>query len=137
VIRALFLDTSGWLAALLPEQTGHAKAREAYRAVVAGRKAVLTSNLVVAETHSLLLRYRDSSSAMEFYDDVMRDPLHEIVHVDAELERDAVEQWMRPRAGHAFSLCDVVSFELMRREKITRALTFDRHFGAAGFQILR
>ena len=31
---------------------------------------------------------------------------------------------------------NAVSFEVMRRERITHALTFDRHFSLAGYEIL-
>jgi predicted nucleic acid-binding protein len=33
-------------------------------------------------------------------------------------------------------LCDAVSFEVMRRERITSALATDRHFAVAGFDIV-
>lgn len=134
---ALFLDTSGWLSAMLPDQTGHVHARDTYRAAVTARKGVITTNLVVAEMHSLLLRYRGVSHALRFYDDAARDALHEIVYVDEELERAAVEAWTRPRGDQGFSLCDAVSFEVMRRGHVRTALTFDKHFAAAGFQILK
>lgn len=35
-----------------------------------------------------------------------------------------------------FSLCDAISFELMQRERLVKALTFDQHFATAGFEIL-
>lgn len=133
---ALFLDSSGLIAALLPDQTGHARARDVYREVIAARKPVVTTNLVLAETHALLMRYRGAARTMAFYDDITADRLHEIVRVDVELEQAAVESWVRPRVDQAFSLCDAVSFEVMKRERVKRALTFDRHFAAAGFEIL-
>jgi predicted nucleic acid-binding protein len=136
LIPALFLDSSGLIAALLPDQTGHVRAREAYREVIAARRPVVTTNLVVVETHALLMKYVGVKRALSFYDDVNADRLHEIVRVDEELERAAVESWMRPRSEQGYSLCDAVSFEVMRRESMKRALTFDRHFAAAGFEIL-
>jgi predicted nucleic acid-binding protein len=67
---------------------------------------------------------------------VRRDPQHDVIQVDAALESEAVERWMRARADKTYSLCDAVSFEVMRREKISKALAYDRHFASAGYQIL-
>ena len=50
--------------------------------------------------------------------------------------RVAVEHWLRPYRDQAFSLCDAVSFEVMKREGITRAVSIDRHFVTAGFEIV-
>jgi predicted nucleic acid-binding protein len=33
-------------------------------------------------------------------------------------------------------LIDAVSFELMRRNKVTHAFAFDQHFAIAGFKLL-
>jgi predicted nucleic acid-binding protein len=35
-----------------------------------------------------------------------------------------------------FSLIDLVSFEVMRRSRVTHAFAFDRHFAIAGFELL-
>ena len=40
------------------------------------------------------------------------------------------------RKDQAFSLIDAVSFEVMRRHKLTHAFAFDRHFAIAGFASL-
>ena len=39
-------------------------------------------------------------------------------------------------SDQAFSLVDAVSFEVMRRNKVTHAFAFDRHFAIAGFELL-
>jgi predicted nucleic acid-binding protein len=56
--------------------------------------------------------------------------------VDRDLRLAAVERWLRPYDDQAFSLTDAVSFEVMRRGRIRRALALDRHFATAGFEIL-
>ena len=66
----------------------------------------------------------------------MSDPTHVVVPVDDALVRIAVDRWIRPYRDRDFSLCDAVSFEVMKREGITRALSIDRHFVSAGFEIV-
>jgi len=40
---------------------------------------------------------------------------------------------MRERADKNYSLCDAVSFVLMRQREFTEALTTDKHFRQEGF----
>jgi len=43
---------------------------------------------------------------------------------------------LRERLDKGWSLCDSVSFELMRHQRLTEALTTDHHFEQAGFTAL-
>jgi predicted nucleic acid-binding protein len=52
-----------------------------------------------------------------------------------ELEREAIDRWLRPRVGQGISLADAVSFEIMQREGIRTVFTFDGDFAAAGFEM--
>ena len=132
----LFLDTSGWLAAVSPKEPVSAQARSAYRDSLQSRAGVLTTNLVMAEMHAMLLRRRGTADATSFLARVHADTAHEIIYVDAELERAAIDHWLRRYREAAFSLTDAVSFEVMRQRGIRTALTLDKHFAMAGFATL-
>lgn len=67
---------------------------------------------------------------------VQRDPTHVVLPVDAELVVSAAERWIDRYSDQQFSLCDAVSFEIMKREGITRALSVHRHFLTAGFEAI-
>lgn len=133
---AVFLDTSGWLAVVSPRELAHARARAAYAECLRRGGQLVTTALVVAELHTLLLRFRGPAFALEFLDRLAADPSHEVVDVDRDLRVSAVERWLRRYDDQAFSLTDAVSFEVMRRRRLRRALAIDRHFVAAGFEIL-
>jgi len=135
VIAALFLDTSAWLAALNPRDHRHAPAARTYQSSVAAHALLLTTNLVVAEMHSLLTLERDTGAAVRYLDQLYDDPSHEVVWVTRDLERRAVDRWLRTFAEHAFSLADAVSFQVMRERGVHTALAFDRHFAVAGFRM--
>jgi predicted nucleic acid-binding protein len=136
VSAAVFLDTSGWLAAVSPREPAHARARAAYAECLKRGEQLVTTALVVAELHTLLLRFRGPAFALEFLDRLAADPSHEIVDVDRDLRLAAVERWLRRYDDQDFSLTDAVSFEVMRRRKLRRALALDRQFVTAGFGIL-
>ena len=134
--RAVFLDTSGWIAAAVRGQSRHDAAREAYsNAVRQGYRIVLTP-MILGESHALFLRLLGREKATAALESALADPTHVVLPVNEELVKNAVERWIKPYRDQTFSLCDAVSFEAMRREGITRALSIDSHFVSAGFEIV-
>jgi len=97
---------------------------------------MVTTALVIAEVHSLMLRWRGSGDAALFLAVAFNSDAHTVADIDREVIEAAIGRWIRPFADQSFSLCDVVSFEIMRRSRLSRCLTFDRHFAVAGYQIL-
>jgi uncharacterized protein len=45
--------------------------------------------------------------------------------------------WLRRRDEHPYSFVDAVSFEVMRRRRLTEALAFDDDFTRAGYVEVR
>lgn len=131
----LFVDTSAWYPVADPRHPVHKSlARELADRVRSGFR-VVTTNLVVAETHALLLRRVGREGALRFLGEVLRDPL--LVETSTpEMERRAVEEWLAPYSDQDFSLADAVSFVVMKDRGITEALTLDHHCAAAGFTMV-
>ena len=134
--HAVFLDTSGWISAAIRTQTHHAKAKAAYTAAIRQGYRIVTTPMVLGESHALFLRLLGRDKAEAAIDGVLRDPTHVVVPVEPELVQAALDAWIRRFADQSFSLCDAVSFEVMKREGLTRALAVDRHFSAAGIEII-
>ena len=97
---------------------------------------LVTTNLVLAEMQILLSRFRGTHEGLRFLDSVVQDPSHEVVYVDRDLERAAVDRWLRKLPARHLSLTDAVSFEVMRARRIRRALALDAHFEIAGFELI-
>lgn len=132
-MKPVFLDTSGWLAVGSDREAMHREARLAYQRLVDGGAPLVTTNLVVAEMHAMILRAHGGTAGVRFVDSVYQDPTHEVVFVDRALEREAIERWLRRYSDKRLSLADAVSFEVMRSRGIREALTLDKHFAMAGF----
>jgi len=64
--------------------------------------------------------------------DLLDNPDIETVWVDEQLHREALKLLL-DRQDKTYSLCDAVSFVLMRQRGMTDALTTDRHFEQEGF----
>jgi predicted nucleic acid-binding protein len=135
-VTGLFLDTSGWFAALSPREAKHRAALAAYRAAIEKRVALVTTNLVVAEMQILVSRFRGAPAGVGFLDSLYQDPSHEVVFVDRDTERVAVDRWLRRFADQRLSLADAVSFEVMKTRRLRQVLALDRHFERAGFETL-
>lgn len=135
-MKEIFLDTAGWFAALSPKESRHRAARAAYRRALESGTRLVTTNLVMAEMHIMVSRFRGIGAGIRFLDSVYQDPFHEVVFTDREVERQAIDRWLRRFDDQLLSLTDAVSFEVMMRRKIQSALTLDAHFAAAGFELV-
>ena len=131
----IFVDTSGWFPLVDPSDPHHAAVSQTVRKQVAHGVRLVTTNLIVAETYVLLLRRADRNTALAFLEQVDRRP-NLVIRSTEDLERRAEHQWLRRFQDQAFSLSDAVSFAVMKERGIQTALTLDRHFATAGFQIL-
>ena len=132
-MSTVFLDTSGWFAAIRPKEAQHEATSQVYRQLIAGGARLVTTNLVLAEMQVMLMKFRGVEAGVRFLDGMYRDPLHEIVFVDGELHRAATDRWLRKFTDIDLSLTDAVSFEVMRQRRISQVLTLDSHFRIAGF----
>ena len=133
-MTAAFLDTSGWFAAISPKEAKHRAAHAAYRKWLEQGIELVTTNLVVAEMQILVSRFRGADEGLRFLDSLYQDPTHDVVFVDRDLERAAMDRWLRKYRDHPLSLADAVSFEVMRSRRIRQALAVDEHFELAGFE---
>lgn len=64
--------------------------------------------------------------------ELMENPNVEMVWVDEILHREAIDLLL-VRQDKTYSLCDAISFVLMRKKGIREALTTDKHFEQEGF----
>jgi predicted nucleic acid-binding protein len=92
--------------------------------------------LVLAELHAHLLRRVDPVTARRVVQALRADPAFEWHDVTLEMVSRALDAWIGRFADQRFSLTDAVTFELMTREKLTRAFAFDADFVTAGFRLM-
>lgn len=129
----MLLDTSGLLCYLHQNETQH---QEAVQFLDSATKKPLTHSYVLAELIALaLIRRFPRPAVLAFVMDLLDSPDIETVWVDELLHREAM-QLLIERQDKTYSLCDAVSFVLMRQRGITEALTTDRHFEQEGFMRL-
>jgi hypothetical protein len=129
----VFLDTVGVLALLDADDQWHAAAVAAYDQLAAARRRLVTTELVLLECGNAAAR-RPYRTAI----DDLRATLNrrgDVVDVSADELDLAWRAYRQGVAGDA-GIVDHVSFLVMRRLGLIEAFTNDRHFSAAGFQVL-
>ena len=120
----MLLDTSGLLCCYHAGEPQHADAVTFFNAATAR----LTHSYVLAEFVALCQsRGLNRVRVLDFSADLLDNPHVEIVWVDETLHRTALA-FLQSRLDKTYSLCDAVSFVLMRERGFTEALTTDRHF---------
>ena len=128
----MLLDTSGLLCLHNRAEPFHAHASTLYHTA----HVRLTHSYVLAEFVALAhARRLPRMAALTFMGDLADNPDIDTVWVDEALHRDAMALLLA-RHDKTYSLCDAVSFVLMRQRHLTEALTTDRHFEQEGFQRL-
>lgn len=134
--RRALIDTSALLAIANPRDQFHTRAVDAGRRFLAAGGRWLGSVLVLAEFHAHVLRWRGARDARELIRRVLADPAYEWKDVPVSLIEAAIGGWLDRFHDQRFSLTDAVSFELMRRERMTTAFAFDEDFRTAGYTLL-
>jgi uncharacterized protein len=121
----MLLDTSGLLCYLHRDEPHH---QEAVQFMEGASTRLLTHSYVLAELVALaLVRRFPRAEVLAFVMELLETRDISTVWVDERLHRKAT-QLLLERPDKNYSLCDAVSFVLMRERGIAEALTTDRHF---------
>ena len=124
----MLIDTSGFFSIHDRAEKRHDRAQELYQVT----QSRLTTNYILAEYVALaLVRGLSRKKVAEFSEEVLDDESVEILWVNENLHRRGIE-FLRQRQDKTYSLCDAISFVLMRERSETEALTTDRHFEQEG-----
>ena len=129
----IFVDTGAFLARHASRDQHHAVAVRAWQELAAQRRRCLTSNFVLDEVLTLLGRRISHDFAAERAAVLWSSEALTILRPEERDELAAIELFSK-LADQRVSFTDCVSFALMRRHRLRRAFTFDRHFAAAGFE---
>ena len=126
-----FVDTSFFIAVVMQRDQWHERAVESLRSET---MSLVTSSLVINETITLLQARGYFSAALKFLRRTRRSDDLRILYPDASVQAGAWEEAANWGAKGANAV-DCVSFVLMKEQSIRQALTFDRQFRLAGFEV--
>ena len=133
--RRVFGDTSFFFALVAKRDPAHRQAVAAYEKLLRAGARVVTTDYVVDETLTLTKARIDAPTSLSLLDRMERSESIELEPVTSD-KFLASKQYFRKHSDHGYSFTDCTSFVVMRELAIDVALTTDRHFKAAGFEVL-
>ncbi|MBI4523192.1 MAG: PIN domain-containing protein [Deltaproteobacteria bacterium] len=128
----VFVDTGAWFATQAIDDAHHETAKKSLPEILEACQSLVTSNLIIGETYTLLRLSRGYREAKRFLDKLAQSTRLERLFITENLERQAYEILHR-YSDHPFSFVDATSFAVMRQQRIRYAFAFDSHFATAGF----
>jgi predicted nucleic acid-binding protein len=131
----IFIDTGALIAQALRRDQHHAESTAVWDELGLLGDRFITSSFVLDELFTYLARRASYRFAAGRARDLYDSQLFDILRPDEEDERRALGLFEK-YADQKVSFTDCISFALMRRHRIGRVFTFDRHFALAGFEVI-
>jgi uncharacterized protein len=134
-VKALFVDTAGWMACADAADPAHGSARAARDAALEAGRVLVTSDYVVDETLTLVRRRLGVPAAEAWWAQVEGSSRVRHEAIDA-LRAEKARAAMFRHRDKDYSFTDCTSFVVMKELRLKEALTTDRHFRQMGFRVL-
>jgi predicted nucleic acid-binding protein len=122
-----FADTSAWYATVDPNDPNH----EVARLFMLARPRLVTTNFVIDETITLVLKRLDYTRALRLGEQLWSGQLARIIYI-TRTDQQAAWQFFKRYSDKEFSFTDCTSFVVMERLGLTHAFAFDEHFSQTG-----
>ncbi len=122
----VFLDTGAFLALADEDDEYHSVAKSVHAQLLVAHAQLLTSNLVLAETYTLIRFKVSHNAAVEFMKRFDRTGI-KVLRVTEAIEHTAKSIFTR-YDDKEFSFVDCTSFALIDHHRLDHAFAFDGHF---------
>ncbi|MBI3186064.1 MAG: PIN domain-containing protein [Myxococcales bacterium] len=132
----LFIDSGAFLAFFSARDGHHAEADRLFHEAAGAKVKLLTSALVLAEVHRLLLHRAGIPAARAALERIEASRLLTVLFPDLSIHREAMG-WIDRLDDQVITYTDAVSFALMKASLCEAALSFDHDFTVAGFALWR
>lgn len=130
-----FIDTGFWISFLNKRDQFHKEAKDYFKIAIETYR-IQTSNFILYETITFINCFLNNHQlAIDFLDRIEKaqklDQIY-VLKVTDGIQEEALRLFRKIK-DKDLSFTDCTSFTLMERERIEKALTFDRHFEQMGF----
>ena len=134
-MRAVFVDTAGWMACADRADPAHAAACAARDAALEQGNVLLTTDYVMNETLTLVRMRLGLAAAEAWWHQVERSARLHWERIDELRAEKARRAFFRHR-DKAYSFTDCTSLVVMHELRLRQALMTDRHFAQMGFEVV-
>ena len=130
----VFVDTGAFVALLSARDDHHTEADGSFRQAAERHVPLVTTNLVVAEAHRLIL-FRAGIAAAKAALQAIDSSKALTLHFAMAADHAAARRWLAKLSDQVITYTDAVSFAVMERLRCRAALSFDHDFVVAGFRL--
>jgi len=135
IMKSIFIDT-GFLIALEASDDQHHEAAQTYwQYLMTSDTHFITTSYIIDEVVTFFNSRSRHSKAVEIGNCLLNSPSVRLIHVDEPLFYEGWK-YFKHHADKFYSLTDCISFIVMSKFGIWKALTFDKYFEQAGFEKL-
>ena len=134
-MKRLFVDTGGWYACADEADTVHALARTARDEWLESGGLLVTTDYVLDETLTLLRARLGLAATESWWHQIETASRLRWEWINMVRVEKAREIFFRHR-DKSYSFTDCTSFVVMKELRLKQALTTDKHFVQAGFQVV-
>jgi predicted nucleic acid-binding protein len=134
-MKWLLVDTAGWMAMADASDPRHRECCSARDRWLESDGGLVTTDYIIDETLTVIRMRLSLSAAAKWWDQVEQSTRLRWEWIDIG-RTDKARQWFFRWRDKDFSFTDCTSFVVMRELRLRKALTTDRHFEQAGFQIM-
>lgn len=133
--REVFVDTSGIYALADRRDPAHRSARKCLEQFRKEKFVLLLTDYIVDEALTLALVRSGRPAALCILDLVEGSRFFRLVGIGG-ARFEAAKAYFRKHIDQGYSFTDCTSFVVMKEQRVSAALTTDRHFEKAGFEAL-
>jgi len=133
--KSVFGDTSFFFALVAKQDPAHQPAVAAYEKLLRVRGRVVTSDYIIDETLTLTKARINAERSLALLDRIEASEAIDLEEITPARFASA-KTYFRKHSDHGYSFTDCTSFIIMRELHLRAALTTDRHFAQAGYEVL-
>ena len=134
-MKQIFADANGWIALNSKRDQLHNTAVKINRELLQSGHRYVTTNFVLDETYTALLKKVGHFAAVDFGERIRDARTVQIIHITEDITEEAWKLF-KQYSDKGFSFTDCTSFVVMRQLNLTEVVTNDHHFKQMGFTIL-
>ncbi|MFZ3138654.1 MAG: PIN domain-containing protein [Thermodesulfovibrionales bacterium] len=132
---SIFLDTGYIIALEASDDQNHKASLQHWSLFSKNLPLIVTTSYIFNETVTFFNNRGHHQKSVEIGTNLLKSLSIRFTHVDQALFQEGWT-YFKKHSDKTYSLTDCISFVLMKRLAIKRALTFDNHFIQAGFKVL-
>ena len=134
-MKALFVDTAGWIACADAADPGHRGSCEERDTALEQGAILITTDYVIDETLTLMRKRLGIQAAEKWWQQIENSSRLRWEWIGIQRAEKACALFFRHR-DKDYSFTDCTSFVVMQELRIRQALSTDSHFRQMGFQVL-